>query len=77
MYRNLSTAWAANSSIGIAREGDRLLGLIDDLDTVLASQEGFLFGKWVADAEAHGTTKAEKALMAWNVRHFPAQFPPF
>ena len=69
IYRNLSTAWAANSSVGIAREGGKLLGLIDDLDTVLASQEGFLFGKWVADAETHGTTEAEKSLMAWNAGH--------
>lgn len=66
VYRNLSVAWAANDTKGIAHEGHQLLTLIDDLDTVLLSATGFLFGSWVQDAERHGTTPAEVTMMRWN-----------
>lgn len=38
---------------------DRFLVLIDDMDRLLGTNEHFLFGKWVADARAWGTTKEE------------------
>ena len=45
-----------------------LLGLLDDVDSLLGSAKGFLFGKWLADAEAWGATPSEKKLMRWNAK---------
>ena len=39
-----------------------------ELDTLLGSSQGFLFGAWVASSEKHGTTAAEKELMRWNAK---------
>jgi len=44
------------------------LTLIDDLDTLLATNKDFLLGPWLADARAKGITKDEKALYEFNAR---------
>ena len=49
--------------------GLRLLGLLADLDTLLASDEHFLLGRWLEDAKALGTTEAEKQLYEYNARN--------
>ena len=49
-----------------------LRGVLTDLDAVLGSMRGFLFGEWLADAEAvgaaGGASGEELALLAWNAR---------
>jgi alpha-N-acetylglucosaminidase len=40
--------------------------LLADVDTLLASRTEFLFGKWLADARALGTTPDESKQYAWN-----------
>ena len=45
-----------------------MLGLIEDLDTVLASDDGFLLGSWLEAAKRAGSTSEEKALYEWNAR---------
>lgn len=52
----------------LATDSAQLLELLDDLDTLLGSAKGFLFGKWLADAEAWGTTPDERKLMRWNAK---------
>jgi alpha-N-acetylglucosaminidase len=45
-----------------------ILGLIDDLDEVLASDDGFLLGSWLESAKAMGDTPEQQALYEWNAR---------
>jgi Alpha-N-acetylglucosaminidase (NAGLU). len=44
------------------------LGLISDMDRLLATRGDFLLGKWLADARSCGTTESEKALYERNAR---------
>ena len=64
----LSVGIAANDSSVVRRQGAGLLRLLDDLDELLGSSQGFLFGKWLADSQKHGGTAAEKQLMRWNAQ---------
>ena len=68
LVEQLSGAIAVNSTALVKAHGDQLLELLDELDTLLGSSQGFLFGKWIADSEKHGTTAAEKQLMRWNAK---------
>lgn len=45
------------------------LGLIADMDKLLATQKDFMLGPWIADARAWGTNAAEKALFEKNARN--------
>lgn len=44
------------------------LGLISDMDALLATRKDFLLGPWLADARAQGTTQAEKDIYERNAR---------
>ena len=37
-----------------------MLQILDDLDTIVGTQEYFLMGKWIADARSWGTTPEEE-----------------
>jgi len=45
--------------VNFRKSRDRFLELMDDMDTLLGTNEHFLFGKWVADARRWGTTNEE------------------
>lgn len=45
------------------------MGLIADMDKLLATQKDFMLGPWIADARAWGTNAAEKALFEKNARN--------
>ena len=68
IVEKLSDAIATNSTALVKAHGNLLIGLLDELDILLGSSQGFLFGKWIADSEKHGTTAAEKQLMRWNAK---------
>lgn len=55
----------------------QFLGLMDDMNTLLGSREEFLLGKWIADARAIGTTKAEKDLYEKNARSLITTWGPY
>jgi alpha-N-acetylglucosaminidase len=44
------------------------LDLLRDIDTLLATREDFLLGRWLEDAKRWGATDAEKARLQWNAR---------
>ena len=39
------------------------------MDTLLATRQEFLLGKWIADAKRWGGNDAEKELLEWNARN--------
>jgi alpha-N-acetylglucosaminidase len=47
----------------------RVLGLLDDLDTLVGTRPEFLLGRWLEDAKRWGTTPAERDLYEWNARN--------
>ena len=47
----------------------RMLALLDDMDTLLATQPYFLVGKWIADARGWGTTPEEADYFERNARN--------
>lgn len=53
------------------------LDLISDMDELLASNESFLLGKWIADARKCGVTKAEKDLYERNARWLVTVWGPY
>jgi alpha-N-acetylglucosaminidase len=52
----------------LAAERD-VVGLLRDLDELVATREEFLLGKWIADAKRWGTSDAERKLYEWNARN--------
>jgi alpha-N-acetylglucosaminidase len=48
--------------------GDKLLEVGQDLDTLLATRQEFLLGKWISTAKQWGTTDAEKKQYEQNAR---------
>lgn len=47
----------------------KMVELLMDMDTLLASDKHFLLGRWLADAASWGTDMAEKFLMLYNARN--------
>jgi alpha-N-acetylglucosaminidase len=52
----------------VAAEG-RVVGLLNDLDQLVATREEFLLGRWLEDAKRWGKTGAEHDLYEWNARN--------
>jgi hypothetical protein len=62
IYRALANAVAKNSSSGVRAAGTALLLAIDDVDDILHTSSGFLFGQWLAAARNLGTTDDERTM---------------
>ena len=73
-YHGLVTAWQANYSspsakaAAVAKAGEDLSSALLDIDELLSSTPGFLFGEWIRDATALGTTDAGRAQLASNAK---------
>jgi hypothetical protein len=68
LHRDLLKAWRAKNAAQLETAAARFLGLIADLDRLLATREEFLLGPWLEDARRWGATPAEQAKCAWNAR---------
>ncbi|WP_121352060.1 alpha-N-acetylglucosaminidase [Flavisolibacter nicotianae] len=55
--------------VAFARNSQRFLTLIADLDALLATRKDFLLGNWLEDAKRWGTTVGEKKLYERNARN--------
>eukprot|EP01113_Clastostelium_recurvatum_P033265 TRINITY_DN437_c0_g1_i1.p1 TRINITY_DN437_c0_g1~~TRINITY_DN437_c0_g1_i1.p1 ORF type:complete len:814 (-),score=188.09 TRINITY_DN437_c0_g1_i1:60-2501(-) len=53
----------------VSRLGDQLLGMIEDLDTLLSSDPNFLLGRWIASARSWATNSEEGANYEFNARN--------
>ena len=62
-------AVAAKDIKALDAAGDRMLGLIDDLDRLTGTREDYMFGPYLEDATSWGATESEKRHYAWNARN--------
>jgi alpha-N-acetylglucosaminidase len=67
-YHRVVNALAAKDSSGVKREASLFLEIILDQDSLLATQQEFLFGKWISEGRGFGTTAADKELLEQNAR---------
>ena len=66
--RMLGEAYTAGDASGVHYHGDRILEIIDDLETLCASRPEWLLGTWLNDARSWGINTAESDLCEWNAR---------
>ena len=66
--RELAKAVTANNAAAVHLHGDRILEIIADLNTLCATREEWLLGRWLADARAWGTTPTEQDLCERDAR---------
>jgi alpha-N-acetylglucosaminidase len=50
LYNDLLSSWHAGNITDLESRGIKLIDLLTDLDSVLATDETFILGKWIADA---------------------------
>ena len=68
LARQAAEAWRAKDRNRSGAASGRMLELIRDLDSLLATRSEYLLGKWLADARRWGETAAEKDRLEWNAR---------
>ncbi|KAI0209877.1 Alpha-N-acetylglucosaminidase [Lamellibrachia satsuma] len=68
-YSDLLTHFTAKDLNNTISSGLKLLGLMSDVETLLASDEHFLLGRWLEDAKTLATNDAEKQLYEYNARN--------
>jgi alpha-N-acetylglucosaminidase len=59
-HREILRAYAAKDSAALARAGAKQLGLLRDLDRLLATRREFLLGSWLRDARRWGADAEEQ-----------------
>jgi alpha-N-acetylglucosaminidase len=69
VQRQFAAAYAANDQQKFKALSTKFLGILDDVDQLLATRKDFLLGKWLNDARRWGTTPAEKDLFERNARN--------
>ena len=55
-----TTAYNKHDMPALIANGHELMGIIHDMDALLATNSSFLLGKWISDARAMGVTPQEK-----------------
>lgn len=58
-----------NSSVEVGATSTFLLGLLQDLDSLLATDPNFLLGKWQSKARSFGSTAEELSNLEFNARN--------
>lgn len=61
-------AFQAHDAASLRTTGNKMLGLIRDMDELAATRHEWLLGVWLADARTWGATPAEKDLCERNAR---------
>lgn len=61
-------AYKANNKAAFNKYSAEFLGLIEDMDRLLATRKDFMLGPWITDARSWGGTGSEKALYEQNAR---------
>jgi alpha-N-acetylglucosaminidase len=68
LQRKVVEAQRSGDLAALTEATQEFLGLIRDLDQLLATRREFLLGRTLADARRWGTTDAERARYEWNAR---------
>ncbi len=64
----INQAYQTKNTAELQKQTEIFLGIMDDLDRLLATQPEFLLGKWLDDARAFGRDSASKAYYEKNAR---------
>ena len=68
LHLDLIKAFQAKDVQAFQKASARFLGLIRDLDELLATRPEFLLGRWLEDAKRWGANDAEQKIHQWNAR---------
>jgi alpha-N-acetylglucosaminidase len=68
LQQRIAKAYHQHDGVSYAKYAAEYLELIDDMDSLLATRQEFLFGKWLHDARSWGVTPAEKDIYEFNAR---------
>ena len=68
VHRQAMDAWRAKDSARFQTAAGRMLGLIRDLDELLATRPEYLLGRWLNDARRWGKSRPEQDRLEWNAR---------
>ncbi|KAK9841152.1 hypothetical protein WJX74_000989 [Apatococcus lobatus] len=68
LWKDVCQAYEDKDLKALSKANADLLQLLDDLDELLASHEGFLLGPHIEEARAAGNTTEDKSLFEFNLR---------
>jgi len=68
LYARTATAYHAKDVAAFRKSSQEYLELVHDIDELLATNDEFLLGAWIKDAQQWGRTDAERARLGWNAR---------
>jgi len=77
VINDLTEAYVSGDVAGLEATGDQLLGLLDDLERVTATNENFLLGTWIEDARSWGKTDEESDYYERNARTIVSIWQPW
>lgn len=70
VYDDLLSYWNTGNTTEVQSQGLKLIDLLIDLDTVLATDETFILGKWIADARRWSNSNDSYAdYLEYNARN--------
>ncbi len=69
LVNRVEAAYRAGDRVALQAAENRVIGLLEDLDTLVGTRPEFLLGRWIADARRWGTTETERRLYEWNARN--------
>lgn len=76
MHARVAAAIKRRDRAALKESGRALLGLIDDLDELLATRHEFLLGRWLADAKRWAGDRSERELYEYNARNLITLWGP-
>ncbi|MEQ8473690.1 MAG: alpha-N-acetylglucosaminidase [Marinoscillum sp.] len=69
LQQQIALAYEARDRAGFDQHTAAFIELISDMDVLLATQNDFLLGPWIADARSWGQSEEEKALYEQNAKN--------
>lgn len=76
LHQRMLAAFTAKDAAAFRLAAAEFLGLLRDLDELLATNDQFLLGTWLAEAQRWGATEAERDRLAWNARRLLTVWGP-
>lgn len=67
---------AANTSASLAAAMGPMLGVLEDADELLCTDNGFSMAEWISNARSWGDTAAEQDQLEWAARAQPSTWLP-
>lgn len=68
VYLDVLAAYHGNDANQLALQSQKFLELIEDIDTLLASDDNFLLGTWLESAKSLAVNQNERKQYEWNAR---------